>query len=152
MENLEQQPSNLFELQFDENAKSSVLTITRWAMVMVISSTLGYVLSIVKYFREKSKMNSFLEGDDASTYSNVSTIQTTGLISMIVSVGIGLLITYFLYQFASKAKSGMETMSSYDVNIGFANFKNYFLTIGILAIIAIVFGVIGFISMMTMMP
>ena len=55
MENLEQQPSNLFELQFDENAKSSVLTITRWAMIMVISSILGYVISIVKFPQIHSK-------------------------------------------------------------------------------------------------
>ena len=151
MENSEQQPSNLFELQFDENAKSSVLTMTRWAMVMVICSILGYVLTLAKYFWEKSRVNSFLESDDES-YSNFRTIQTTGLVSIIISVLIGLLVTYFLYQFSSKAKRGMETMNSYDVNIGFANFKNYFLVIGILAIIVIGFGIIGFIGIMAMMP
>jgi hypothetical protein len=142
MEN-EQQTPNLFELQFDEGAKSNVLTMARWAMIIVLTSVVGYLLTIVKYFKQKSQLDAMM-GDSEYDFqkSYASTAQTTGLVTIIISVLIGLLVTYFLYQFSAKAKSGMESMNSYDVNVGFANFKNYFLVIGILVILAMIF--VGF--------
>ena len=142
MEN-EQQTPNLFDLQFDENAKSSVLTMARWALIIATTSVVGYILTIVKYFKQKSDMQAMMGGEEydfQTTYT--STAQTTGLVTIIITVLIGLLVTYFLYQFSAKAKSGMESMNSYDVNVGFANFKNYFLVIGILVILAMIF--VGF--------
>ena len=78
------------------------------------------------------------------------TAGTAGLAGVIISVLIGLLVTYFLYMFASKAKKGMEGLSEYDVNIGFANFKNYFLVIGILVIIGLVFFLFAMIAVGTL--
>ena len=142
MEN-DQQTQGLFELQFDESAKSSVITMARWALIIVITSVIGYILTLVKYFKQKSEMQAMMGGEEYDFQSSyVSTAQTTGLVTIIITVLIGLLITYFLYQFSSKAKSGMESMSSYEVNVGFANFKNYFLVIGILMILGIIF--VGF--------
>ena len=82
--------------------------------------------------------------------SSYRTVETTSFISVLFSIGVGLLVTYFLYKFASNARKGMETMSSYHVNIGFSNFKSYFLVIGILMILAIVlvgFAIIGLLAM-----
>jgi hypothetical protein len=141
MEN-DQQTQGLFELQFDESARSSVTTMSRWALVIVITSVVGYILTIVKYFKQKSEMQAMMNGEYDFQGSYAATTATTGLVTIIITILIGLLVAYFLYQFSSKAKSGMESMSSYEVNIGFANFKNYFLVIGILMILAIIF--VGF--------
>ena len=151
MENQEQQSPALSELQFDENAKSSVKTMATWAMVIVITSLVGYVLAIAKYFKQKNEMESVFNSEDlGGSSSMMRTVGTAGLFSTVISVLIGLLVTYFLYMFATKAKKGMEGLSEYDVNIGFTNFKNYFLVIGILVIIALVIFLFAMIAIGTM--
>lgn len=149
MENQEQSPA-LFEMQFDENAKSIVLTTVKWAMIIVITSLVGYVVAIIAFFRAKSQVTAMSEGEGYDFQSSYRTVETTSFISVLFSIGVGLLVTYFLYKFASNARKGMETMSSYHVNIGFSNFKSYFLVIGILMILAIVlvgFAIIGLLAM-----
>jgi len=150
MENQEQQSPGLFELQFDENAKSSVKTMATWAMVIVITSLVSYVLTIVKYFKQKNDTESVFNSEDFDAGSSMMRTAGTSLVNVVISVLIGFLVTYFLYMFASKAKKGMEGLSEYDVNIGFANFKNYFLVIGILVIIGLVFFLFAMIAVGTM--
>lgn len=136
-------------MQFDENAKASVTTMTKWAMVIVITSLVGFVLDIINYFKQKSEFDTISETQDIEGGSSlVNTITTTGLIVIIVSILVGLLITYFLYQFAVKTKKGIDTLSPYEVNVGFTNFKNYFVVFGILFIIAIVFVGFGLIAVL----
>ena len=139
MDNQEQNSANLFELQFDENAKASIKTMASWALIIVIASVVGYVLAIVKHFLPQSQIEKFLESDDYSAGSISGAAKTSSLIGTVISIGIGLVITYFLYMFATKAKKGIEGLSQYDINVGFNNFKNYFLIIGILIIILLIF-------------
>jgi uncharacterized membrane protein affecting hemolysin expression len=139
MENQEQTP-DLFELQFDENAKSKIITMTKWSLVIVITSLVGYVLAIAKYFKQKSELGNLSQSEGAEISYSFGNTTSSNLFSIIISILVGLLLTYFLYQFSSKTKKGIEAMSQYEINIGFKNFKNYFLVIGILCILGIVFG------------
>jgi len=150
MENQEQQSPGLFELQFDENAKSSVKTMATWGMIIVITSLVGYVLAIVKYIKQKNDIESVFNSEDFGGGSSMMRTSGPNLVSVVISVLIGCLVTYFLYMFASKAKKGMEGMSEYDVNVGFANFKNYFLVIGILLIIVLVLFLFAMLAMVTL--
>lgn len=145
MENQEQQ-NDIFGLQFDENAKSTIKTITSWAMIIVVCSLVGYVLAFIKYFKEKKALESMVGSEEFGSSSLIGASSTSNLAGIIISVIVGLLITYFLYQFASKTKKGVETLSQNDVIQGFANFRNYFLTIGIVAIIVIVFVLIAMLA------
>jgi len=139
MENQEQTP-DLFELQFDENAKSKIITMTKWSLVIVLTSLVGYVLAIAKYFKQKSELGNLSQSQGAEISYSFGTATSGNLFSIIISIIVGLLLTYFLYQFSSKTKKGIEIMSQYEINIGFKNFKNYFLVIGILCILGIVIG------------
>ena len=139
MENQEQNSANLFELQFDENAKAQVKTMASWALIIVVTSVIGYVLAIVKHFMPQSQFETFLESDEYGGGPMGGAAKNTSLVGTIISILIGLVITYFLYMFATKAKKGMEGLSQYDVNVGFSYFRNYFLIIGILLIILLVF-------------
>jgi hypothetical protein len=139
MENQEQ-TLGLFELQFDESAKSKIITMTKWSLVIVITSLAGYVLGIAKYFKQKSELGNLSQSEGAEISYSFGNTTSSNLFSIIISIIVGLLLTYFLYQFSSKTKKGIETMSQYEINIGFKNFKNYFLVIGILCILGIVFG------------
>jgi len=59
--------------------------------------------------------------------------------SVIFGIIIGLLINYYLYQFANLTKKGVNGMSQTDLNAGFYNLKIYFVIISVLVIIVLAF-------------
>jgi hypothetical protein len=122
--------NSLFDLSVDETAKDHLRRICSWTMIIVITAVIGYVVAIIKALMPKTQVIQS-EGFGVS----VSAGQNLG--SVIVGIIIGLLINYFLYQFASLTKKGVNGMSQTDLNAGFYNLKIYFVIISILVIIAL---------------
>lgn len=141
MENQDQR-SDVFGLQFDEPAKSSIKTMAVWAMITVVTTLLGIVISFVEYFKARNQVNSFAdESDFGGGFSTLA--NTTTLVSVVISTLISLLLCYFLYQFSTRSKSGIDGMNPAELNQGFAGLKNYFLTTAILIIIVMAFMLIA---------
>ena len=131
---MEQQDTHhsLFDLSIDETAKDHLRKICSWTMIIVIIAVIGYVVAIIKALMPKTQAIQS-EGFGVS----VSTGQNLG--SVIFGIIIGLLINYFLYQFAKLTKKGVDGISQGDLNAGFYNLKIYFVIISVLVIIILAF-------------
>jgi small-conductance mechanosensitive channel len=131
--------SSLFDLSIDETAKDHLRRICSWTMVIVITAVIGYVVAIIKAFMPKAQVIQS-EGFGVS----VGAGQNLG--SVIFGIIIGLLINYFLYQFANLTKKGVNGMSQTDLNAGFYNLKIYFVIISIMVIIALAIVLLAFLA------
>jgi small-conductance mechanosensitive channel len=131
--------SSLFDLSIDETAKDHLRRICSWTMVIVITAVIGYVVAIIKALMPKTQVIQS-EGFGVS----VGAGQNLG--SVIFGIIIGLLINYFLYQFANLTKKGVNGMSQTDLNAGFYNLKIYFVIISIMVIIALAIVLLAFLA------
>ena len=131
--------SSLFDLSIDETAKDHLRRICSWTMVIVITAVIGYVVAIIKALMPKAQVIQS-EGFGVS----VGAGQNLG--SVIFGIIIGLLINYFLYQFANLTKKGVNGMSQTDLNAGFYNLKIYFVIISIMVIIALAIVLLAFLA------
>jgi len=131
---MEQQDTSnsLFDLSIDETAKDHLRRICSWTMVIVITAVIGYVVAIIKALMPKAQVIQS-EGFGASLNTG------QGIGSVIFGIIIGLLVNYFLYQFANLTKKGINGMSQTDLNAGFYNLKIYFVIISVLVIIVLAF-------------
>ena len=138
---MEQQDTSnsLFDLSIDETAKDHLRRICSWTMVIVITAVIGYVIAIIKALMPKAQVIQS-EGFGVS----VGAGQNLG--SVIFGIIIGLLINYFLYQFANLTKKGVNGMSQTDLNTGFYNLKIYFVIISIMVIIALAIVLLAFLA------
>ena len=133
---MEQDTENsLFDLSIDETAKDHLRRICSWTMVIVITAVIGYIVAIIKALLPKTQVIQS-EGFGIS----VNTGQTLG--SAIFGIIIGLLLNYFLYQFANLTKKGVNGMNQTDLNTGFYNLKIYFVIISVLVIIVLAFALL----------
>ena len=130
---MEQNTENsLFDLSIDETAKDHLRRICSWTLVIVITAVIGYVVAIIKASMPKTQVVQ-------SEGFGVSVSMGQGIGSVIFGIIIGLLINYFLYQFANLTKKGVNGMSQTDLNAGFYNLKIYFVIISVLVIIVLAF-------------
>ena len=130
---MEQNTDNsLFDLSIDETAKDHLRRICSWTLIIVITAVIGYVVAIIKAFMPKTQVVQS-EGFGASLNTG------QGIGSVIFGIIIGLLVNYFLYQFANLTKKGINGMSQTDLNAGFYNLKIYFVIISVLVIIVLAF-------------
>ena|SRR6185295_10272301 len=120
--------NSLFDLSIDETAKDHLRKICSWATIMVVTAVIGYVVAIVKALMPKTQVVQ-------SEGFGVSVSAGQGIGSAIFGIIIGLLVNYFLYQFANLTKKGVNGMSQTDLNAGFYNLKIYFVIISVLVII-----------------
>jgi len=122
------QDSSLFDLKIDETSKDLLRKVATWAMVVVVTSLIGYVTQIIQLATARNRAVEY-EGFKFSERSQ------SNIGSTIFSIVVGLFLTYFLYQFASLSKKGVEAVSQPDLNKSFLNLKYYFMVTGILIII-----------------
>ncbi len=133
----ENQSSDLFGgLGFDPMAKQYIRSMASWAMVIVVVSVIGYVLSIIDLFREKTPA----AFNRAEGFDMGFTERTGGseIFTSLFSIAIGLLVNFFLYRFARQAKAGVDGMSQSELNGSFSNLKAYFMACSIILIIVFV--------------
>jgi len=135
MENQDKQ-TEIFNLRVDDTSSHHIKTIATWAVIIVITSLIGYVVGFIDYFKKRNQYEGMLSEDEGSLTGFMVKMGKGGnLAGTIISTLIGLLLCYFLYQFSVKAKRGVENMSQPDLNEGLVNFRNYFVTVGIVCMI-----------------
>ena len=101
-------------------------------MIIVVTAVIGYGVAIIKALMPKAQV---VQSEGFGT----SITRGENLVGVIFGIIIGLLINYFLYQFATLTKRGVNGMSQTDLNAGFNNLKIYFAIISVLVIIGLAF-------------
>ncbi len=142
----QQNQDHLFgELSFDATAKQHIRSMASWAMTVVTVAVIGYIISLVDLFMYREvAVSTRSEGFDFSfglTGSN--------MITSIIAVLVGLLINYFLFRFASQAKSGLDGLNQAQLNSSFNNLKTYFMIISVFLIIVFVLVLLVFVFALT---
>jgi hypothetical protein len=134
MEN-QQQENNLFNLQLDNTSRMHIRNMTIWALIMVVVSLISYVIGFIDYYKKKQEIQRIISDEDSPFGFFLKFGGGNSLGGLLFTTIIGLLVTYFLYQFSVKAKKGVENLSQSDLNQGLMNLRNYFMAIGIICIV-----------------
>ena len=126
--------SNLFsDLDIDPIIKNHIRSMISWAMVIVTVAVISYVITILQMFSSRGPKTVRSEGFDFSLAAGPS-----GFAGPIVSIVIGLLINYFLFRFASQARTALNGLNQQQLNSSFNNLKAYFMATSVITIIVFV--------------
>lgn len=138
-----EQQTDIFsnEVKIDETAKSHILGMTSWAMIIVATAVLGSIIALVAAILAPKIDFSSMEMEG---FSAASMMQQKSVGSSIFSLIFSLIIYYFLYQFSTKASAGVKTSNMDEVKAGFKGLKIYF---AILAILMILVGLVLFVAL-----
>jgi magnesium-transporting ATPase (P-type) len=131
---MENQDLNLFSLQVDETSKSNITSTARWVTIIVVCSIIGVIINIYLMLKPKPKIDLY-ESDSLNFRTSAG---GDNIASEIIGIVVTVVLIIFLMNFARFAKAGVENNNIQEVNKGFANLKNYFLTLGILFIIVLI--------------
>jgi Na+/H+-translocating membrane pyrophosphatase len=125
------------DLDFDSTAKQHIGSIASWAMVIVVTAVIGYVLNILQLF-SKPKIVTRSEGFEFG-----ASISGTDTFSTVIGIIVGLLINYFLYRFASLARRGVNSLDQSALSKSFNSLKSYFIITTVILIIVFVIVVLA---------
>jgi len=139
----ENQPNLFNDLSFDHTAKMHIRSIASWAMTVVVVAVIGYVISVFNTFAETS-----LSSSD-SLYNQIMYSEDTAKIMSLVFVAIGLITNFFLYRFASQARSGLDSLNQQQLSKSFGNLRTYFMILSIILVIVFVVVVLGIVLFVT---
>jgi hypothetical protein len=128
---------SLFDLNFDDNVKLSIRETAIWAGLAAIVSLVSAILGLVNYFVQMNKLKQAMSG--FGDYSPSTSATAGGMISPLISLGIGIALFVFLNKFARSAKAGVDANDSYLINEGLGGLSTYFKIVGVLIIIVLVF-------------
>jgi len=126
------------ELGFDFTARQHILSIASWAMIVVVVAVIGYILNLIQILTGGKEAVPQSEG-----FGMVDAFAGNSTTSSVISIIIGLLINFFLYRFASMARSGINELNQDQLNKSFNNLKFYFVTMSVILMVVFV-GIILF--------
>ena len=134
---MENQDTNksLFDISFDEQVKQSLKGAAVWGGMAAIVSIIGSILGVVNYFIQKGKASSY---DGFEGYRVQRTAEASGLVTVFITLIIGIILFVFLNKFSRKAKAGIEQNDQYLISEGLGSLSTYFKFVGVLLIIGIV--------------
>ncbi len=143
---MEQPQTSLFssELKIDETAKNHIRSMASWIMIIVTVAVIGYAINILGLFSNKNIVMPRTEGFGSSLITDSN---SPG--QVLFSVIIGLLLNYFLFRFASGAKSALNGMNQAQMASSFRSLKIYFVITSILLILVTLFLFIGFFALLS---
>lgn len=135
----QQQHSELFpDMDIDHIAKQHIRSAASWAMIIVVTTVLGYVVSLLVTFLSKKPAVQQSEGFDITRVSAGGEAVTE-----IISILIGLFINFFLFRFATQARAAVSDFSQQQMGGAFRSLKIYFMITTILAILVAGLLIIG---------
>ena len=134
------QLENFFNISFDEAARAQIKQAAVWAKVITLCAFVGYaVVLVVAIFGQTAYQSDYSSnGEIVGGY-----VRTGNMVGVVLSIGLGVFINYFLYRFAVATAKGMDNMDTVKTNEGFNNLRRYFKIYGILIIIALCFVVLA---------
>lgn len=119
------------EIEFDHVSRQHILGICQWGMIVVILAVVGYVISIFQALTMTELEKAFARDSGFSSYFTGS----SSAFGMVITIGVGLLINFFLFRFCTQAKKAAEMQDGSALGRSFSNLKSYFMIMGILAIV-----------------
>ena len=135
---MENQNTNrsLFDLSFNENAKTQLRGAAVWAGIAAIFSLVSAALSFISAImgRTSTRTEYKFEGFNQT---RMSAEKSENIVSVVISLIITFLLFYFLNRFSSQTRAGLNSNNQQLVNNGLGNLSSYFVTIGILVIICL---------------
>lgn len=137
---------SLFELGFDENAKLNLKSAATVGGVAAIAILINAGLSIVSFVIEKTRPDPMVELEGYETVRRTSDV--TGIMSLVIGLAVSFLLFFFLNKFSSQTKTGLATSNSGTVSEGLGNLANYVKTLGIIFIIILCFGLLGLFALL----
>jgi len=130
---MQEQDSNLFsEVTIDETAKSNIAGIASWAMIIVVTAVIGYVLTVIGLFTKPSVVTVQRDG-----FTSSMAMGGGEAVGTIITIIVGLVINYFLYKFATQSRISLATHSQEHLADSFRNLKIYFAITTVLMIIGL---------------
>jgi hypothetical protein len=133
----QQNTSSLFnEVNIDSQARQHIQTMGTWAMIVAVVAVIGYLFNIIGLFAV-NKIELASEG--FGNYLQKMTTGSSSVVSTVISVGIGLVVNYFLYRFSVQAKNGLAGVNQQLFSNSFRNLKNYFMITSVVVIIGFLF-------------
>ena len=126
---------SLFNLRINDNLRTQLrgtaVVAGIAAILALTSATLRVVISFMN--KDKSPLESRYENLDPT----VRTVNSSGMniVSAVITIGIALILFYFLNRFASKTKTGLNVNNGEIVNNGLGGLSGYFVTWGVILII-----------------
>jgi len=133
MENLQNEDSSLFSMNFDDNTKQQMKSAATVGGIAAIISIAGSALGLVGYIIQRTRPAPvILEG-----FGNTTIPRSDNLVSTFISLVVAVVLFYFLNRFSTFVKKGIDGNISEHVTEGLGALANYFKTIGVLLIIAL---------------
>lgn len=135
---MENQNTNksLFDLSFNENAKTQLRGAAGWAGIAAIFSLVSTALSFIRAIMGRSSTRTEYKFEGFSQ-TKMGVEKSENMVSIVISLIVTFLLFYFLNRFSSQAKAGLNSNNQQLVNNGLGNLSSYFVTIGILVIICL---------------
>ena len=126
------QKADLFseDMNVDDTGRMHLRGLASWAMIIVVTSVLGYVLSIIDVFRPQ-EVHAPVEGFYTAPRAEGN------LGGTLIVVIIGLLVNFFLYRFAIRSRAAIAGNDGITLNSGIRNLKFYFVITSILMILSL---------------
>ena len=131
------------ELKLDDTSRRHIASLAQWAMIVVVTAVVGYVLSLIQVFTASPATTETSEG-----FSQLMPGAGEGIGSVIFGVVIGLIINYFLYQFAVQSRKSLSGASNELLGSSFRNLKIYFIIVTIILICVFLIAMIAALALM----
>ncbi len=128
------------DLQIDGVTKYHLKGMVTWALVIVATTVLGYVITIAETI-----ISPVVEiGIQQEGFASSLAFGKKSLTNVIIQTAIGLVINFFLYRFAILVNDGVKASDNDKLTLGFRNVKTYFAILTVISILAILIVLIGF--------
>jgi magnesium-transporting ATPase (P-type) len=134
---------SIFEMGFDEQVRQELKGAATWGGFAAIVSLSGSILSMVAYFIVKPKVGKY--GINSNQEAEITQFaNTSGFVSAVFTLIIGVILFYLLNKFSRSAKNGLANNDNYFINEGLGSLSSYFKFIGVLLIIVLVLAGLAF--------
>jgi len=142
------QDTSLFGMNVDQTGKAHLAEAARWGKFLSIIGFIICGLIVLVGIFASTFFNLMVNRYDRSSYSDLpAPSQGFGIIMAIYYIVIAVVYFFpclFLYRFANKMKTALESNDQELLNGSFQNLKATFRFIGILTLIGLVFAVLAF--------
>lgn len=125
-------------IKIEDTARRHIAGIASWAMIIVVTAVIGYALTLFQLFSRPKATVTRSEG-----FENFIQASTDNRGFGILGILIGLLINYFLYQFAVQSRKSISELNPAQLGASFRNLKIYFLITTVIMIIVCLFVLIA---------
>src|SRR5437868_3283402 len=114
----ENQDGSLFDLRVDENTKEQLSGLSKWTLIVVITSVVSLVLGLVEALTARKET---VEYGSLRLQSE----RSPNIGSVVIGIVVSGILAWLLYQFSVYTKRGVDNMNQADLNKGLGSLKSY---------------------------